>query len=665
MNRPTHRPSIPKLWPLLIILILGFGLRLSQPTLVEFKRDEATVVRLGQAIAYEGARPAVGVDSSLGIDNLPLTLYLMALPLRIWPDPLAAVLFTGLLNSLALVACYGLASAAFGHREAVISTLLFAVGPWAVLYARKIWARTLPLATLAFMASLYLTFVRRKRWALVPAFAALAGLLGLQLEGLAFVPILGLCLLLFHREVSWRPLLLGVAVFGVLMLPYLVYDARHGWANARGLLDYAGGESYLSWDAVRFAFELVGSRGIEGQAGRLAPAFRQRQAPFWWLNRVLELALVAGLIDAVVHVIQGQTRARRRTFALLLLWFAVPILLQIRTSAPTQPHYFVMLYPAPYLLIAAVAVRAFDGIRSLAGGGAGRVASVVIRGAIVALLLATALWQIAVTAELRTTMVAHPSTGGYGIPLRYTRQAARAARSRAREGEIVVLSPDTRPFLAETPTVFDALLFGVPHRFANPRHALPVPQSERVIYLEGPTRVDADPPPAVRRLVALPSGQQVDTIALQDGTAYRLYRWLGKDRSELLAGMTALGDGVRFANGVVLAAYETHRDEGTLEVWLTWWLQTDATKGPDEHFTVQLLDGNNAVVAQDDHAAYPSTYWQTGDVVLSRFVLAPPLDLPLDDYHLRAGIYHYPMIEVVPVVNPQGQPVDDGVTLTD
>ena len=187
----------------------------------------------------------------------------------------------------------------------------------------------------------------------MPAFAALAGLLGLQLEGLAFVPILGLCLLLFHREVGWRPLLVGLGVLGLLLLPYGIHDVRHGWDNARGLLDYAGGESRFSWDAVRYVFELTGSRGIDGQAGPFAPAFRRNLGPLEWLNGVLEVALVGGVIYAVVQVVRGETVARRRTFALLLIWFAVPVLLQIRTSAPTQPHYFVMLYPVQYLLIAA------------------------------------------------------------------------------------------------------------------------------------------------------------------------------------------------------------------------------------------------------------------------------------------------------------------------
>ncbi|MGC9350180.1 MAG: hypothetical protein ACP5JG_18715, partial [Anaerolineae bacterium] len=327
-----ERPTITHTLLLALILALGFTLRLAQPTLVEFKRDEATIVRLGQAIAYEGYRPAVGVDSSLGIDNLPLTLYLMALPLRVWADPLSAVVFTCLLNSLALVGCYALARIAFGKQEALLATLLFAVSPWAVLYARKVWARTLPLFTVIFMGSLFFAFARRKPWALVPAFISLAALIGLQLEALAFAPLLALCLLLYRQEVRWRPLLTGAVAFGLLFLPYVVHDGLHGWENARGLLDYAGASSGFSWDAVRYAYELMGSRGIAGQAGSLHRDFRQSLRPLWWLNTGLDLLLLGGVGYAGHQIAWGVTEARRRTFTLLMLWFVLPILLQLRPS---------------------------------------------------------------------------------------------------------------------------------------------------------------------------------------------------------------------------------------------------------------------------------------------------------------------------------------------
>lgn len=653
---------------LLGVLVIGAVLRLAQPALVEFKRDEATIARLGQAIAHEGFRPVVGVDSSLGIDNLPLTLYLMALPLRLWSDPLSAVLFTILLNTMGLPACYLLGRALLDRRAALLATLLFAVSPWAVLYARKLWARTLPLVTLAFIASLWLAVVRKKAWALAASFAALAGLLGLQLEALAFVPILGLIVARYHRELSWRALALGVLVFASLLGPYVLHDARHGWENTRGLLEYAQRDGVFSWDAVRFTFALLGSRGIEGQAGPFFEQFRNALPPLWWVNHLLTILLAAALVYGLHQALRGATQERRRSFGLLLLWLAVPVALQLRPSIPTQQHYFVMHYPAQYLLIGAFAVALGDWCRPVCQRMGRRRATRVAYGVAIAGLIAASAWQGLVIAQLRTYMVEHPSTGGYGIPLRYTRRAAQQARDMASGGEIIVLSHETTPFMTETPTVFAALLFGVPHRFADGRSVLPLPESERVVYLAAPD-VASSPPAATvlgKALERLPSMAPGPRVSLPDGPAYHTYLVRGNDRAALTSGMTPLDGGIPLANDVVFAAAEapeSARPGGSLDVWLAWWVRVAPPGGP-YHFTAQLLDDQGRLRSQDDHAGFPSDTWRAGDLVLSRFVLPLPPELPDGAYQLRAGIYRYPEIERIPVVDPLGQPIDDGVTLS-
>lgn len=652
---------------LLLALCLGFALRFSQPTLVEFKRDEATIARLGQAIAYEGYLPAVGVDSSLGIDNLPLTLYLVALPLRLWSDPLAAVLFTILLNSLALPVGYVVARAGLGERTAVVSTALFAVSPWAVLYARKIWARTLPLFVLLFISALLLTFVWRKRWALVAAFAGLAALLGLQLEALAFVPLLAVAILLYRDAVSWRALLAGLLVFALLLAPYVVHDALHGWENARGLLAYAaGGGGTFSWDAVRYSFALVGSGGIEGQAGPYHVQFRHQVPDLWWTNGALSVMLAGGLVYGAHQAVRGRTEQRRRTFVLLLLWYAFPMLLQLKPSTPTQPHYFVMHYPVQFMLIGSLlaAVAEWVGRREKRGQWI-RWAALGLGG----LLVIGCGWQVLVTARLRATMVEHPSTGGYGIPLRYTRQAAQAARRGVGEGEVIVLAETTRPFVTETPTVFDALLFGVPHRFADPCAVVPFPQRETVVYLSGPLygAEQGGLEACLARLEMMEAVTSGPTVQLADGVSYRTYGWDGAGRDAVLAGLTPLGSGVPFANNVVFAAYgaaASAKVPTSFPVTLAWWVREPAPAGSDTHFTVQVLSAEGNLIAQDDHAGFPSSSWKAGDLVLANFKIQLDGAIEPGVYQVRAGMYSYPDVQSVPVVDVTGRPVDDVVLLT-
>ncbi|HNT77741.1 MAG TPA: glycosyltransferase family 39 protein [Anaerolineae bacterium] len=649
-----------------LILMLAFALRLSHPTLVEFKRDEATVARLAQAIAYEGYLPAVGVDSSLGIDNLPLTLYLMALPLRLWADPLAAVLFTCLLNALAVWVCYHFGKTYFDERVGLIAALLFAVNPWAILYARKIWCRTLPLFTLSLMFFTCETFVRGRRWAFVGVCASLAALLGLQLEALAFIPLVGLALLLYRDRLAWKPLLVGVTVALLLGGPYFIYDAFHSWENMRGLAAYTGGEGVFSWAAARFALMLTGSAGIEGQAGGFYREFWGGLLPLRWLNPVMMGLVLIGLGYALYQAVRAPSQERRRLCTLLTLWFAVPILLQSRPSAPPQFHYFVMHYPVQFLLVAVMGVDCLDALPKLPWRRLRRLRPVGWT-LLLALLVVWSIWQVSVTLHLRGYMAAHPTTGGYGIPLAYTRPAAQAARQLAGDAEIIVVGTGNRPFITETPTVFDALLFGHLHRFTDGRSALPVPESTEGVYLVGPMQDTPDDPlwPMIARLAALPSVEAGPAVTLPDGWTYRTFLRRGADRGDVSAGMTPLAAGIPLANKVVFAAAElpqTAKPGAALEVWLTWWLQ-GPPPAADYHLTVQLLDAAGGLAAQDDHAAFPADTWRVGDLVLNRLALPLPATLPEGEYTVRAGMYTYPDITGVPVVDASGNPIDDGVIL--
>ncbi len=682
---------------LLVTLALGFIARLGWPTLAEFKRDEATVARLAQAIAYEGYRPVTGVDSSLGIDNLPLTLYLMALPIRLWPDPLSAVLFTAFLNSLALLACYAIGKIFFNRNVALIATWLFAVNPWAILYARKIWCRTLPLFTLVFMASLFYTFVQGKRWALVGAFISLAGLLGLQLEGLAFVPILMFALVFYRDKVAWRPVLVGSVLFILVLAPYGVHDALHQWENLKGLINYsAGGEGNLSLNALRYALMLTGSAGIEGQAGARHIQFRNAVPPLWWMNPGMMLLTIAALLYALYEAIRGETLARRRTFTLMSLWFWVPVALQLRPEGSTQLHYFVTQYPGQFLLIASLLTAGLKQLTRLQRNpflhnvDCPPLNLTLPEIALILMLLTWGSWQTAVAMQRLRFMIIHPTTGGYGIPLRYTRQAAQAAQRLATtnaetqtphlysNADIIVLSQETQPLVTETPTVFDALLFGHPHRFADIRWTIPLSQEGHSVYLLGPlqtTANDASQPhtssrPIKTRLASLANVEAGPTVLPPDGAQFLIYRYTSpdphNDRSDMLAGMEILSDGVPFANKVVFAAYDipsTIKTGMTLQVWLAWWLQGPPPDNKDYHFTVQLLDQEGTLHSQCDHAGFPSRFWQAGDLVLSYFTLPIPDKLPPGPYRVQAGMYTYPDITGVPIIDQQGNPLHSGLKL--
>lgn len=660
------------LWLCALIFIVAFGLRMAQPDLVEFKRDEATVARLGQAIAYEGYRPAVGVDSSVGIDNLPLTLYLMAIPLRINPDPLSAVFFTTFLNAIAVVICYWLTQRSAGTPAALIAASLFAVNPWALLYARKIWCRVMPLFTLGFIVSSVAVFIWGKRWALVGAFVSVAALIGLQLEGIAFIPVFLLLLLVYRDKVAWQPFAVGVVLCALLFLPYIAFDAGQDWVNLKGLLNYGGGGAF-SWDAVRYAFSLAGTAGIEGQTGGLYEQFKHDVPNLWFINSLVSLVLGVGLIHACVQVFSADFLERRRFFSLLLIWFIVPVLLQLRPSSATQRHYFVLLYPVQFILISAVLVDGMTWFRRKMKDAISKKRKA-YQILFVCLGVFSLIWvgfQITVTFLLRSYMVDHPTTGGYGIPLRYTRQIAQKAIGLTVAAEVIVVGDSTRPMMTETPTVFDALLYDQPHRFVDGRGALLFPAHEKVVYIVTLFPGEAKYPSLVGELADFPSVTQGPKVQLPGGDAFHTFLRVSSDTADVASNFLALSDGIPFSNNVVFSGYRT---EGELlpgeyiQVWLGWWLHGPPPGDDDYHFTVQLhqiVDGGNKVVSQDDQVAFPAEYWQEGDMVISYFLLPIPSHLQPGSYVLRAGMYSYPDITSVPVINAAGQTVEQGVQLVE
>ncbi len=670
MNRRTA-PEVPERtarWLLWGIVLLALLLRMAWPTLAEFKRDEATVVRRALAIAYEGERPAAGVDTSMGAANLPLTLYLMAIPLRLWPDPVAAVLFTGLLNGLAVWACYAFGKAYFGRTVGLMAAFLFAVSPWAIVFGRKIWVQNLPLINVGFFAALFAALVRGRPWALVGAFAGVAALIGLHMGGLAFIPILLISLCLYRREVSLRPLLVGGLVLGLAMMPYGVHDALQGWPNARDFLRYAGGEAHFSGDALRYAFTNTGSAGIHSLAGALWEVYRAGLPDLWWLNTAMMALLAVALLYAVVQAIRGPLD-RRRPLTLMLIWFAVPIALQSHPTAPVYPFYFNVLYPVQFLFIAILLADLAARFPLTRLPGRGSLATLLVCG----MLAVWGGWQLAVIGRLFDFMVRHPSTGGYGIPLRYVRRAAADARTLATSGgaEIVVLSRETNPAMHETPAVFEALLFGSPHRFADGSQALPVPDAREAVYLVGPLPGgDADGLlDGVQRLEGMADVRPASDVTLPDGVQYRLLRRYGADRADVLAGMERFDafpnpNGVPFENGVTFMGYalpETVAPGETLTVWLAWWVRHPPPGDVDYHFFVHLLDAGGGLRGQHDGMGFPAASWRAGDLVVSRFAVPLPPDLPAGRYTVWAGMYTFPDVVNVSYLdvanNPAGQRV--------
>ena len=548
----------------------------------------------------------------------------------------------------------------------LIAAFLFAVSPWAVLYGRKIWCRTLPLVTVAFFAAVFATFVRKRPWALVGAFVGLAALVGIQLEGIAFIPVLFVLIVLFRKQVAFRPLLVGSFLFVLSISPYVIADALHGWPSLRSFMGYASGEAHFSLDALRSAFILTGSYGIHGMAGALYPDYLAGLPDFWWLNWLMMGLLAVALLYGLVQVIRGPEE-RRTPLLLMFVWFVVPIVLQSRPTAPVHPFYFNLLYPVQFLFIAILLADLLSRFSAPALRLLGRrmPVSVLLLGLV---LLFWGGWQVAVMGRLFVFMDRHPTTGGYGVPLKYTRAAAQEARRLAGTGEIIVLGAGTNPTMHENPSIFDALLYDHPHRFADGRWALPAPDGSEVVYLVGPVQEgdSCDLCPVLQRLEAMEYVRPGPVVSLPDGWEYRIFHRSGPDRDDVLGRLARFPGDISFANGTVFMGYgmpETAPVGDTLELWLAWWVRSAPPPGTSYHFFAHLVDEDGVLRSQYDGSGFPGASWRAGDLVLSRFPIPVPADLLPGRYSVWAGLYSYPQVVNVSFLDVAGNPAGERVML--
>jgi 4-amino-4-deoxy-L-arabinose transferase-like glycosyltransferase len=87
----------------------------------------------------------------------------------------------------------------------------------------------------------------------------------------------------------------------------------------------------------------------------------------------------------------------------------------------------------------------------------------------------------------------------------------------------------------------------------------------------------------------------------------------------------------------------THAEQ--LTVTLYW----QAQARPQRNYTafVHLLNEAGEVVAQQDRppGGYPTTNWISGEIVIDRYSLDLPPDLPAGDYLLQTGFYYLPTLE--------------------
>ena len=653
---PFGLPRRTEFIVLAAILLVAAVLRVGWPGMTEFKADEARLLTLALNMAEGQGLALHGLGSSVGFPNFPMSVWLYALPLLLWSHAYAATLFTGLLNTVAVASCYWLTRRYWGVAAALAATLLLAVSPWAVIFSRKIWAQNLlPLFVMGWAIGAVLAFVEQRPKFLLLHFLCLAIAIQIHLAAVALLPLTAVFLLIFRRRVAWRWLLVGLGVALLTAVPFAIYLAQNQGLLARGS-ELAGGGGTVGLEAWHFTGMLLLGTDVQALAGPEAfMTFLARVPilfPVYWLWSTLLLIGIAvtlwrmwrskqpiPVVDC--SEIQATPRYRAEAGLIVLLWLLGPPLFFTWHNTPLFLHYFIGVLPSPYIL-AGIAVAYLFVVAAKYGGSVGRFA-------VTAIVLLTAVAQIWTVGALLLFLGQTATPDGFGTPLARQLAAANVAKEMLTEtgaAEILVVGQGEAVAVDAFPAVYDVLLRDVPHRFVDGTRSTLFPAQPAVVLLD----------PQATGWVAgyQQTAVYTETIPLRTGE--------GTLQVLALPGMAAphpaapLEPSYLLANWANLFGYDQPllpTDESA--VWRVHWWPGSKPDPLDYQFFVHLLNGEGQRVGQVDTAVFSPQQWRAGDVVISHFTMPWPTEAQ-PPFTLRVGMYSYPELTPVPLLDVAGNP---------
>lgn len=607
----------PRTLILLAILALAAFLRLQSLDLADLRYDEAAAPVFAMQIA-QGHLLALMPFSGSALNHPPLMLYLLAIPYLFSKSILAALVFRALLDVAAVGACFALCQRFFDVRVAILASLFFAAAPWAVQFARKTWVAPLPLFGLVFVwGVMEIAQAKNPRgWAIIGWGMALAA--GAHLTGFLLLPALIALAVAFRHTLRVKPVLIGLAPLAALLAVYVGL----GGALQNGVASSAA-QPINPLGAINMALWGTGGSHLSDLTG---PSFEQWQQVFPDVINSIDGLQVAAFVGSVVMGVSAVAQVRagkpviRAEFSplavvLALVWVGVVALLAL-ARAP-QMHYFTVLYPIPFILMALLfdamigqaTVRGPDGVLY-------RSPYFFIGCVLTAILIAA---QVYTTLAFTDFSASNPTAIA---PVRFVLQAGQQAKPNQ---EVIFVAPGDVPGLDEQPTILQAALAGLPHRFANANSGLILSDAPAQYIFAGHVQAAQE----VFSVAAKPITQsfglgQPLVFARADGARTgaftpRAAHW---DGGPDLIGTRAevLSETLRV--GVLLRVNEPPPNQDLQ--WFAHWEQ----------------DGK--LVSQKDAGGVSVRNWRQGDLLLHWFDLPLPSPLPPKPWRVKVGAYHLP-----------------------
>ncbi len=647
-------------WPLYLVLALATILRLYSLDTIDLRYDEASAAQFALSIA-NGNLLAVAPFSGSVANHPPVYLYILAVPYLFSRSFLVVAVYRVMLDVVAIGLLWAVARRYFNARVAFMAALFFAVSPWAVQFARKLWLAPLPLFSVILLWGLLAVVIHRNPWGWAIAGWGLALAIGTHLSALFLAPVFVIMLALNWRTLRPLPLFTGLVPMLALGMIYLANDSAHAFSNVHALLTASSQEGIFSLNAARFALWISGGAHLSDLTdGAYSAWVAQVPSVLNWLDTVQLGLLCAGFAYSIIQIgltVHKRDWAAMRLMILLAAWMLVPVVLQLQPARPVQVHYLTPLYPVPFVLMALpidrITTWTFTRPQGMARKG--------IFAAVSSLTALILFWQVFTTFRFDDFVaVQDTSHGGYGQPVRAGLAVAALAQSaicqdtgcgivKDAPGDVIVMTPGGDPLVNEQATIMNVVLAGIPHRFANSDAGLIFPsRAAQYIITPGAEK-------ALGLLIDnLESGGiQSRTFPVRSGyqPVYTYVTSTEPVRHDYLPASA------HWPNGISLQGYRATLQDNALLLDVLLHVDSEPTPGMDYHWYNHVL-AQGVQIAQMDGGGIQAVNWRKGDTLLQRFQIPMPQPAPPGPYIIRIGSYLYPSIQIVQATLSNNQTSD-------
>jgi hypothetical protein len=535
----------------------------------------------------------------------------------------------------------------------------------------------MPLFTvIALWAAYEVVAARRARWAVV-FFVALAAQVQVRILALIFGPAALLTVLIWPMRWGIRWPALGIALGALLTVPYLSWVGLH-WGEISAKL--AEGNRGVAFDSHHGAAELVLWVGAgfgllpasSDVAAWLAPLGMAGQGALVLVG----LLLAAGCAMAVLGAVRRAPGWERPL--LPVLWLLLPVVALVGQSSSVYLHYLVALFPAIFLVIALPVGWLLD---------RPRLPLMALGGVILALLTAyqltatAALYRVMEAWELEEPPSAPPAlrfaavgipreasellgTGErYGVepPIRYWQAIADRAIAEANAagaGDVLLISGDTDPLIAEVPAVLDYLLRPrVTPRFL-PADTLIFEMLKSAVIVELP---GVDPIESMDRFGERRGTVSSPSMNTREGLARARITYIPGRGPQGWQALVPNRLTARYEGQVQLLGYRAERQVKAgddLPVTTFWWLTSRSEARPV--VSLRMVNANGQIVRSEQADRALPVIGEGDWMVARQDVFSVPQRTPPGQYTLEAALVDDETGRAIRATEPAGASVPLG-----